>query len=250
MINQSAARALGYTSAQDAIGRRIFRSFFNTQTLETMETAFEIVGVVADSMYMSASRRPGPELYNMYTNSSNIVLLRYAPETESTIREAVETAVAKVSDGMLPQAINFLDVSLANAFRQEANESRLLLICGTLALLLACTGLFGLASFSIERNLKEVGVRKVLGSSVPAIVRLYLWRFSLPVLVAGVLAWPVAAWFVWQWIEQFPYQLDKAWLLPLGLGTLGEILAIALLSVGYLSLKAALSRPVLCLRDE
>lgn len=249
MINEATRRMLNYASAQDAVGRLITARQLNSRSNEVREVPMEIVGVVADSMYDSVQRRPGPVLYAPYNSPSTVTLLRYDPRVEATLQEELRAVVQRVYNTS-QMALYFTEDDLDEAFTREKNESRLLLICSAVALILSCTGLFGLAAFTIERNVKEVGVRKVLGATVGSIVRLYLWRFAVPVLLAGLVAWPVAAWFVLQWIERFPYQLEPFWLLPLGLGTIGAILVIALGMVGYVALRAALSPPVRCLRDE
>jgi putative ABC transport system permease protein len=152
--------------------------------------------------------------------------------------------------GRPPGTIDFVAPQIDAAFAGERNESRLLLICGALALMLASIGLYGLAAFALERQIKEVGVRKVMGAEVGTIVRLYLWRFSRPIMLANLVAWPLATYFVLQWIERFPYQMERAWLAPLCLGTLGAVLFIAVLTVSVITTRAATANPVRALRYE
>jgi putative ABC transport system permease protein len=116
--------------------------------------------------------------------------------------------------------------------------------------MLASFGLYGLAAFALERQVKEVGIRKALGARVASIVGLFLWRFGRPILLANLLAWPVAAYFVLQWIERFPYQMERAWLLPLCVGTLAAVLLIASLTVSVITTRAARTNPVRSLRYE
>jgi putative ABC transport system permease protein len=97
---------------------------------------------------------------------------------------------------------------------------------------------------------KEIGVRKVLGASTLGVVKVFLARFSVPVLVANLIAWPVAVYAVFEWIQRFPYQLEKIWLLPLCLGITGVVLLIAWGTVGALTLRAASAPPVRSLRYE
>lgn len=125
-----------------------------------------------------------------------------------------------------------------------------MLICGGLALLLASIGLYGLATFAIERQVKEIGIRKVMGADVGTIVGLYLWRFARPILIANLVAWPVAIYFVLQWIERFPYQMERVWLVPLCFATLGVVLLISMLTVSVITTRAASANPVRSLRYE
>ena len=115
---------------------------------------------------------------------------------------------------------------------------------------MASFGLYGLAAFAIKRQVKEVGVRKVMGANVGTIVGLYLWRFSRPIVFASIAAWPVGTYFVLRWIERFPYQMERAWLVPLCIGTLGAVLLIAMLTVSVITTRAATVSPVRSLRYE
>jgi putative ABC transport system permease protein len=149
-----------------------------------------------------------------------------------------------------PAGLTFIDNMISQAYGAEQRESQLLLFCAGLALFLSSIGLFGLVSVAMRAQIKEIGVRKALGATTTNVVLTYLRRFSLPVLMANVIAWPVAAYFVLQWIEQFPYQLDKAWLFPICLFTSVLVLVIAWFTVGGLTYKAASAKPVKSLRYE
>ena len=117
-------------------------------------------------------------------------------------------------------------------------------------MIIACLGLFGLASFTAERRTKEIGIRKVLGASVMSIVKLLIWQFSKPVLLANLLAWPIAAWGLLRWLENFPYRLDSWILLPLLLMAGLVALAIAWATVGGNAARVASRNPVEALRYE
>jgi putative ABC transport system permease protein len=250
LINRAAMRALGFASPEDAIEQVVLARNTSNQSGEVSHTPIRIVGVVEDNMYTSLRRTPGPELY-VQQSSDDVVglLLKYDAAIGATLQERIQNT-AQAVNGQPLQYLRFVEPELRAAFRQEQNESRLLLIACGLALLLACIGLYGLAAFAIERRVKEVGVRKVMGASVLAIVALYLWRFSRPVLIANVLAWPFALYMVLRWIERFPYQLDKTLLLPLCLGVTLAVLAISLLTVSAITARAAAAKPIESLRYE
>jgi putative ABC transport system permease protein len=250
VINQSTARALGFASPEEAVGQSIFRRVTNNQNGRTFEMPLSIVGVVEDNMYYSLRRRPGPQIYQtIQTTTAAQVMLRYEPSVAASIQQRVRDAIVGMS-GQPPATLIFMEAQLRAAFVQEQNESRLLLICGGIALVLASFGLYGLAAFTIERQVKEVGIRKAMGAHVAAIVTLYLWRFGRPIALAGLLAWPMAIYFVLQWIERFPYQMERAWLAPLCIATLGVVLLIAMLTVSVITTRAAMTNPVRSLRYE
>jgi putative ABC transport system permease protein len=147
-----------------------------------------------------------------------------------------------------PFEYQFLDESLGNQYRTEIRISRILNTFTVLAIFLSCLGLLGLTSFMAEQRTKEIGVRKVLGASVTGIVILLSKEFAKWVLLANVIAWPLAYYFMSQWIQEFSYRIN------LGIGTFiaSAVIAfiIALLTVSFLTIKAALANPIESLRYE
>ncbi len=147
-----------------------------------------------------------------------------------------------------PFEYQFLDETLENQYRTEIRISRILNTFTILAILLSCLGLLGLTSFMAEQRTKEIGVRKVLGASVTGIVILLSKEFTKWVLLANVIAWPLAYYFMHRWLQEFAYRI------PIGLGTFiasGIIaLIVALLTVSFLAVKAALANPIKSLRYE
>ena len=246
IINRVAMNALRLADPQQAVGERFF-SLFDYGSGATL-SPIEIVGVVEDSMVRSIRQRPGAEFYYLEPFSGPQVLFRYEEAAEAEIAKRVSDVVLAVS-GFASQP-SFMEERLEQAFTQEQRESRLLLMCAALALALSCIGLYGLVSVALRTQVKEIGVRKVLGATTRSIVATFLKRFSVPVLLANLLAWPLAVYFVLRWIQQFPYQLDKAWLLPICLGTTAVVLLVAWLTVGALTWRAASARPVKSLRYE
>jgi putative ABC transport system permease protein len=118
------------------------------------------------------------------------------------------------------------------------------------AVLVACLGLYGLASFAAEKRTKEIGIRKVMGASVLDIIRLLVWQFSKPVLLANLIAWPVAGYFMADWLTNFPYRIDllsSAYLFPVA-GLIALIIAWA--TVAGHAARVARSNPIHALRYE
>lgn len=247
VLNRTAVRALGFPSPEAAMGQFI-QSVIVDREGQRRESSYQIIGVAEDSMMTSLRRRPQPEGY-MLSAGSNI-LLQYEDSVAPSIQQSLLEAMQRITGTSEPALIRFIEQSLAAEFAAEDSQGRLLLYCAGLALLLSCIGLYGLASFTMQRNVKEVGVRKVMGASSARLVAIYLWRYAKPVLAATVLASPVALYFVLQWMRRFPYQLEVGWLLPLCLAASAVVLVIAMLTIAGIVAKAARARPVESLRYE
>jgi putative ABC transport system permease protein len=142
----------------------------------------------------------------------------------------------------------FLDDSFDSLYRQEDRLKTITFYFSFLAVLIGCLGLFGMASFTAEQRTKEIGIRKVLGASVPGIVRLLAKEFVLLVIVANLIALPVAYFAMNRWLQSFAYRMDiHAWIFVLSAAL---SLSIALITVSYQAIRAALANPVDSLRYE
>ena len=142
----------------------------------------------------------------------------------------------------------FLDEFFNSQYQQDRQFGRSFLLFSSLAIFIACLGLFGLTSYNTVRRTKEIGVRKTLGASVASILSLLAWDTLRLVILAGFLAIPVSWYLIRQWLSTYAFRIDidiSLWLIPVLL-----LLAIALLTIGYLAIKAALANPVKALRSE
>jgi putative ABC transport system permease protein len=141
-----------------------------------------------------------------------------------------------------------VDQSIAMMYQSEMRLSRLFTIFTGIAIFIACLGLFGLASFTVEQRTKEIGIRKILGASLRGIVIILSKEYVKWIVLANVLAWPAAYVVMNQWLKNFAYRRD----IGIGIFFLSAVLAlvIALLTVSYQSIKAALADPVESLRYE
>jgi putative ABC transport system permease protein len=247
IINRAAASALGFASPDAAVDQLIHGRTVS-QNNQLVDFPLRIIGVVEDNMYGILRRRPGPEHYYLAEPPPLAYMVQYDAAFEGSILKSIN-ALAQQWYGAPPNSI-FLEQFVERILLREQDEGKLLLTCSGLALLLAAIGLYGLAAFSMERRAKEVGVRKVMGAEVGSLLALFLWRFFRPVLLANIAAWPVAVYFVLQWMERFPYQLDKAWLLPLCLGAAFVVLLVTLSTVSVITCRAASAKPVQSLRYE
>jgi putative ABC transport system permease protein len=142
----------------------------------------------------------------------------------------------------------FLDDALATAYQQEQRLGNIVKYASVLSIFIACMGLFGLATLVVVRRTKEIGIRKVLGADIPGIVRLLSIDFVVLVIIAAFIAFPIAWWALNKWLEDFAYRIDLPLLAFVGAAVL--VLLVALLTVSFQAIKAALMNPVKSLRTE
>jgi predicted permease len=235
IVNEKALKIIGLSPA-DAIGK----------PLKLWDREGTIIGVVKDFNFRPIQQPIEPLLLRLNTWGGNAVVRTKPGETESTIRE-LEKICKELNPGY-PFSYNFLDQDLANLYKSEQRLGSLFNVFSALAIFISCLGLYGLSAFLAERRTKEIGVRKVLGASVTSVVFLLSKNFVQPVLIAMVIASP-AAWFAMNhWLEGFAFHVDIHW--SVFLLAFFTALIIALLTVSYESVKAAVANPSRSLRDE
>ena len=148
----------------------------------------------------------------------------------------------------MPFSYQFLDESFDNMYRAEQRIGKVAMSFAILAVFIACLGLFGLATFMAEQRTKEIGVRKVLGATVPNIVTMLSKDFVRLVLLASVIAFPVAWYAMNRWLQDFAYRIDIGWWIFILAGLIAIIIAI--ITVSFQAIRAALTNPVNSLRTE
>lgn len=144
----------------------------------------------------------------------------------------------------------FVDQLMAEEFDQEELEAQLITSFSLLAIVIASLGLFGTASFTVDRRIKEIGLRKVMGAKVKDIVHLLIWQFSKPVLIANIIAWPMAIWGMLSWLQGFSYRIDSWILMPLCMLAGLIVLSIAWITVASNTARMARTNPIHALRYE
>lgn len=238
LINETAARQFGWTHP---VGKTISR-FDRDKKFKK-----HVIGVVRDFHMQSLHSRIDP-LYIYYRPSnSEYIIIKLKPENVSaTIRFIKKTW--KSFDPAHPFTYQFLDETFNRQYKAEERLGVIFSIFTFLAVFLACLGLFGLTLFTAQKRTKEIGIRKALGAAIVGIILMLAKDFSKWVLIANVIAWPIAYLAMKQWLQNFAYRID------IGIGTfiLAALLAlvIALLTVGYQAVKAALANPAEALRYE
>ncbi|HYE54506.1 MAG TPA: ABC transporter permease [Chitinophagaceae bacterium] len=237
IINETTASILGY---DDPIGKKIY------YLPDGEVQSFTIIGVVKNFNFESLRQKIGP-LSFFLRRSTGLASFRVEAAKIPDIVKQVQAKWKAMAPGM-PFSHRFLDESFDEMYRDEQRVSSLALTFAILAVIVACLGLFGLASFIAEQRTKEIGIRKVLGLTGQGIVKLLSKDFLKLVLIAFVVACPVA-WFVMNmWLQDFAYRVDIAWWVFALAGLLAMF--IAMLTVSFQAVKSAMANPIQSLRTE
>ncbi|MGD9158556.1 MAG: ABC transporter permease [Desulfobacteraceae bacterium] len=244
VINLAAARQLGYASADEAVGEIIVQG----EQENSWYAEYSIIGVVEDSQYRNLRLKPAPEMYRLIPDVTFFLTVRYKGDYQKVVKEVKRVWHEVVGD------ITFSDSNvkqnLAATFVQERNENKVLISFALLAIFIACIGLFGMAAFTVDRRVKEIGVRKVMGAKVKDIVRLLGWHFLKPVFIANIIAWPVAIFAMQTWLERFPYRFHPLFMIPICLVSGFIALVIAWFTVAGNTKRVAKRKPIKALRYE
>ena len=244
LINESALRELGYASMDAAIGQP---GGVNVGARGTSYEASEIIGVVHDFSLVPVTQRIAPTAYIHAPADYAAVHLQLAgrqlPETLAQI-----DAVWRRTGGQGDPSRFFIDENVRARYLSMLRQAQIFGFVSLLAGLLGCLGLLGLAASVAEQRTKEIGIRKALGATTGDVLRLLLWQFARPVVLANLIAWPLAGWAMRRWLDGFAYRIDlPLWLFP---AAALAALIIALLTVSAHSLSVAQARPIAALRHE
>jgi putative ABC transport system permease protein len=206
----------------------------------------EIVGIVKNFNFESLHKAVTP-LAIRFADQGNYIFVRLSPGHLESKLSAIEQHWKK-SNPSLPFQYSFLDQELNSLYKSEQRMGRIFITFTSLAIFIACLGLFGLVAYIAEQRTKEIGIRKVLGASVPGIVNLLSRELITLVVIANLLAWPVAWYVMNQWLQNFAYHITMQWYVFACAALLA--LLLALLTTCFQSVKAALINPVESLRSE
>lgn len=234
IINEAAVRHLGL---DDPLSTRFHWD----------EKNGKVIGVVKDFQFQSLKDEINPLVIHIWPSNTFVFAMRIRPEhipaTLAYIRDKWNTL-----DPAHPFEYSFMDETFDKLYRSEEKLSQIFSLFSILAILIAALGLFGLALFMVEQRTKEIGIRKVLGASIGSIFVLISKEFTLLVLLANVVAWPAAFILMRQWLQNFAYRVNMAPGIFMISGAIA--LSIALLTISYQTLKAAMADPVESLRYE
>ena len=239
LINEAAAKILGFKNPEDAIGKNFGYG----------GRRGKLIGVFNDFHFESLHQKITP-LVLLVPRSANSYGSISIKITGSNITGALDR-IATTWRNFLPESpyqFTFLDENFGRLYEAEARQKTLLIIFASLAIFIACLGLFGLSAFAILQRLKEIGIRKVLGADVPTIVALLSKDFLKLVLFAAIPSFIVSWYFMNKWLEDFAYRVSMPWWMFLTAGLLATV--IALITISFQAIRAALANPVKSLRTE
>ncbi len=234
ILNETAVKAIGM---EDPIGKSIFHYTGDKK----------IIGVVKDFNLVSLHTQVEPMLFLLAPEKAHFIMAKIQSGNEVETLDKIQSIYQEFNPGYVFQP-QFLDQDYEALYASETRLSNLAQYFAGLATFISCLGLFGLAAFTTESRFKEIGIRKILGSSRLAIVYMLTTGFAKMVGLAILIALPVAYFMSQRWIENFAYSIDLSWWYFGSAGILA--LVIAWLTVGLQTLRAASINPADCLRDE
>lgn len=238
IVNEAAARAIGWKSMDEGIGKDFGYGATNGK----------LVGVVKDFHFESLHQEVAPMIFtSVQQDGANYLAVKISGSEMQQGIAHLQTIWNRMLPGR-PFEYQFMDDRYARLYEAEQKEGKLFTIFSGLAIFIACLGLFGLATFNTMQRVKEIGIRKVLGASVPSILGLLSKEIVTLILVANLLAWPIAWYFMSEWLGTFAYHINMnivAYLL-----SAVAAIALALLTVSTQTIKAARTNPSTTLRYE
>ncbi len=244
IINESMTKLMGEGSA---VGKIIQSPRGNSDNVFTNMT---VVGVVKDYVYGNIyDGRVAPLILHCKPPEDQCFLyirLKAQNNIEQVLSKIQE--VMKKDNSAYPLEYKFVDDQFSEMFSNETQVSEVSGVFASLAIIISCLGLFGLATYTAERRIKEIGIRKVLGASVVGITTLLSKDFLQLVAISCVVAFPVAWWIMHNWLQNYEYRIEISWWIFLAAGI--SAILIALITISFQSIKAAIANPVKSLRTE
>jgi putative ABC transport system permease protein len=244
ILSESATHRLGFRTPQEAVGKAL-RAGLTLREIGLVPVT--VIGVVQDARFRSMHDPLQPILFLAAKNGFTHIDIRYAGIAPNKLRDEVQAVWTRLMP-LVPFQGDFADDILRDEYKADTARGQLFAGFALLSVVVGCLGLFGLAAFTAERRTKEIGIRKVLGARTRDIVQLLVWQFSRPVLIANLIAWPVAWWVMRDWLNNFDQRVGLGptpFLLAGGLA-----LGIAVATIASHAFRVARANPILALRYE
>lgn len=239
VANQTLVKSLGYSNVADAVGKQI--------EIGVNHYKPTIIGVVQDFHVSSLHQTIAPVALMPYRFFYYAAAVRIQPSNPANTLAGIETAFRKTYPDAL-YSMKFIDETLAERYEQERRDFTLFKVFSVVSIFICCIGLWGLIAFLVVRKTKEIGIRKVLGASVKGIVLLLSKDFVKLIAIALLVASPIAWWVMRAWLNDFAYRITIGWWVFLAAGA--ATLLIALLTISFQAIKAAIASPIKNLRTE
>ena len=238
IINEAAVKAMGLASNQDAIGK----------TFSYGGQGGKLIGVFQDFNFESLHQRVVPIVLLMSTtpNGYGRISVKVSGDMQPVLAHIEATWKRFLPD--TPFDYTFLDDRFADLYKSEQRQQSIFTLFSCIAIFIACLGLFGLSAFTITQRVKEIGIRKVLGASVGSIVSLISKEFLLLVIIASIIAFPIAWYAMSSWLQDFAYRVNIGWWVFIFSAIIALLIAFATISIQ--AVKAAIANPVKSLRTE
>jgi putative ABC transport system permease protein len=236
ILNEQAVDALGFKSPQDAIGKRIASG-----------DTITVIGVIQSFHHLGLQKPIDPQLILLRPNARTA----YSIKLQTTDLQKTLATVKSIWVKYFPNDpfnYHFLDDQFNGQYQSDQRFGQMFTLFAFMAIMIACFGLVGLSAYNILQRTKEIGIRKVLGASVQNVVYILSKDFLLLVIISFVIASPMAWYIMHKWLQDFAYRIDISWWVFLLAGMVA--LLIALFTVSYQSIKAALTNPVKSLKTE
>jgi putative ABC transport system permease protein len=239
ILNETAARLFGFNG--DPVGKKIYTFGDNNTPI-----SYNVVGIVKNFHFESLRQNIGP-LGMMLGKSTWLTSFKVDTKNIQGLVKQAEVKWKAMSPGM-PFSYRFLDQDFDNMYRSEQRVGKIAITFAILAIVIACLGLFGLATYMAEQRTKEIGIRKVLGASVTTLAGMLSKDFLKLVIISFCIAVPLSWWAMYKWLQDFAYRVNISWWIFLLAGVVAVL--IALVTVSFQAVKAALANPVKSLRTE
>lgn len=246
VLNETAVRKFGFSSPEDALGKIIYRPI--GEDSENLRREHQVIGVIPDVHLDTLKKEIRPEIFELRPEHAQYITVRFVGDPAAIVSSVKDIWEREVPS--IPFSYDHAIDQLAEQYQTEQGEMTMFASFAGLAIFIACLGLYGLASFTAERRTKEIGVRKVMGATVYDIVKLLVWQFSKPVLVANLIAWPVSFYAMSIWLQSFVYRIED--ILIIGFCAFAGVVAllIAWATVAGNSMRVAKANPIQALRYE
>ena len=240
LINETAAKQLGIKEPSEQL----------IEIPQDEPFMARIVGIVKDFNFQTLREPVAPMVIGYEKNpvqSIDYFTARIAPNNAEETLKQLESVIHNIDQNHLFE-YHFLDKQWNLFYREDKIRQTIFLIVSILTIFIACLGLFGLATYAAEQRIKEIGIRKVLGASVTSIVSLLSIDFLKLILIAAILAFPIAWWAMNNWLQDFAYHINISWWIFVIAGSVALI--IALVTISFQAIRSAISNPVKSLRSE